>query len=288
MKHRSIPAIPATIAAMVCVQSGASIAKRLFPILGPAGTSSLRIGISAILLFFINRPKLSALTRQQWLYCLLYGGCIAGMNLIFYCAIERIPLGLGVTLEFTGPLMLALVTSRKITDIVWAILATVGILLIVPWQSTSNVDPIGVGFALMAGAFWAGYILAGGKVSKVVDSKTAVSVGTCVAALIILPFGIMSGKLVNLNVYYFTLAFAVAVLSSALPFTFDMIALKKLPPKIFSVLSSLHPAIASLSGFIFLHEILTLNQWASVACVVTASIGMTLSSRKDRKLEKKD
>ncbi len=278
MKNKNI-AVPAALASMICVQGGASLAKRLFPTLGAIGTSTLRIGLSAIILFLINRPNLSSFSKKQWLYCFIYGLGIAAMNLIFYMAIQRIPLGLGVTIEFVGPLFLALVLSRKVLDILWAVLACAGILLIVPWSS-GTVDLVGLFLAFLAGAFWALYIVMGGKVSKVMDSKDAVSTGMLIAAAFIIPFAIWDGQLSKITPVLFAQGLGVAILSSALPFSLDMVALKRLPAKTFSILTSLQPAFAALSGLIFLHEQLTGFQWLSIACVVLASIGTTVFSRR--------
>lgn len=272
-------AILAALTSMMCVQGGASLAKRLFPVLGPAGASSLRIGLAAILLLIINRPNFKALSKKQWLCCLGYGLSIGGMNLIFYFAIERIPLGLAVTVEFVGPLFLALFLSRKMLDVLWALLACVGILLIVPWTSNS-IDLLGLGMAFMAGMFWVGYIVMGSKVTKIIDSRTAVSIGTLFAAMLIVPVGLASGGLVHLTWPYFFLGLAVAVLSSSLPFTFDLIAMKRMPAKSFSILTSLHPAFAALSGLLFLGEALSTVQWLSIACVILASVGTTITTPK--------
>ena len=273
---KSFPPIPAALLSMVSVQSGSSVAKGLFPVLGPGLTSSLRLGLSAVLLFLINRPKLFQLTKKQWLHCCGYGFCTASMNLIFYFAIQRIPIGLGVTVEFLGPLLLALLFSRKITDLIWIFFAALGIALIVPWTST-GIDPLGLFLAFMAGVFWAGYILFGGKVTQVMPTRSAVTISTGIAALLVLPFGLFSGALGMLNMKLLAVAFSVALLSSAIPFTLDLVALRKLPTKTFSILTSLQPAFGALSGLIFLNEILTLNQWVSIACVITASIGTTLT-----------
>lgn len=278
MKNKNI-AVPAALASMICVQGGASLAKRLFPALGAIGTSTLRIGLSAIILFFINRPKLGSFSKKQWLYCSIYGLGIAAMNLIFYMAIKRIPLGLGVTIEFVGPLFLALVLSRKVLDLLWALLACTGILLIVPW-GTGEVDLLGVLLAFLAGVFWAVYIVMGGKVSKVMDSKDAVSTGMLIAALFIIPFAIWDGQLLKITPLLFLQGLGVAILSSALPFSLDMIALKQLPAKTFSILTSLQPAFAALSGLLFLQENLSFLQWISIACVVMASVGTTLFNRR--------
>ncbi|MFA4868569.1 MAG: EamA family transporter [Pedobacter sp.] len=275
--EKSNKAISAALLSMACVQGGASIAKQLFPAIGATGASVLRIGLSATLLTIINRPKLSNFTKQQWLYCSIYGIGIAAMNLIFYLAIQRIPLGLAVTVEFIGPLFLALSLSRKWIDIVWGLLACAGILLIVPWQS-NNVDLLGLFLAFLAGVFWAVYIVMGGKVTTVMQGKDAVTTGLLFATLIILPFALWDGKVFNLTPILFFKGLGVAILSSALPFSLDLVALKRLPAKIFSILTSLQPAFAAFSGLIFLSEKLTLLQCTSVACVITASIGATALS----------
>lgn len=264
---------------MMSVQGGASIAKRLFPILGASGTSTLRIGLSAILLFLFNRPKILKLSKKQWLYCAAYGLCLGTMNLVFYLAIERIPLGLGVAIEFTGPLALALLLSRRLLDIIWALLACTGILLIVPWQS-NGVDILGIIFALTAGACWAGYILIGRKITKIMKSGDGVTVGMLFATLLILPVGIFSGDLNSLNWELLLIGLSIALFSSAIPYTLDLIALKKLPSKTFSILMSLQPAFGALSGLIFLREFLSLNQWVSIFCVIAASIGSVVTSKK--------
>ncbi len=272
-------AVPAALLSMVCVQGGASIAKQLFPSIGAIGTSTLRIGLSALLLTIINRPKFSTFTKQQWLYCSIYGLGIAAMNLIFYMAIQRIPLGLGVTVEFIGPLFLALALSRKWMDVVWALLACAGILFIVPWQN-NDVDLLGLFLAFLAGVFWAVYIVMGGKVAAIMPGKDAVTTGMLFATAIIIPFALWDGALMNLTPILFLKGLGVAILSSALPFSLDLVALKQLPAKTFSILTSLQPAFAAFSGLIFLSEKLTVLQWVSIACVITASMGATIFSKK--------
>jgi inner membrane transporter RhtA len=271
-------AIPATLLAIICVQGGASIAKQLFPAIGAIGTVSLRIVLSAVLLTLINRPKFLTFNRQKWKYCAIYGIGLAAMNLIFYMAIQRIPLGLAVTVEFAGPLFLALALSRKLLDIIWALLACVGILLIVPWQN-DHVDLIGLGLAFLAGMFWAVYIVMGGKVSKIMDGKDAVTTGMIFASIVIIPFTLWDGAVFNITPSIFVKGLGVAILSSALPFSLEIMALKKLPAKTFSILMSLEPAFAALSGLLFLAEELSFLQWISIACVIGASIGTTIFSR---------
>lgn len=282
--RKSLSAIPAVLLSMISVQGGASIAKSLFPVLGAGGTSSLRIGLSAVILFVFNRPKLSKITSVQWLHCLGYGFCLAVMNLVFYYAIKRIPLGLGVAVEFVGPLTLALLSSRKILDILWAFLAFLGIMLIVPWQQDNGIDILGLSLALLAGVFWACYIVLGGKTSKIMEGREAVTVGMGFATLFIVPFGIISGDLYALNWYLLLIGLGVAVLSSAIPFTLDFIAFGKIPAKTFSILMSLHPVFGALSGLLFLNEHLTLNQWLSIFCIIIASMGATISVKKTKKI----
>jgi len=272
-------AVAAALTSIICVQSGASIAKKLFPVLGPSGMSSLRLGLSSLLLMLINRPNLKKITKKQWLICLCYGISISGMNLIFYYSIERVPLGLAVTVEFIGPLLLALMLSRKLSDLAWASLACLGILLIVPWQN-SNVDLLGLAMAFIAGLFWVGYILMGSKLTKLIDGRVGATIGTSIAALIVVPIGFYNNAFEQMNWMYLLIGFAVAIISSSLPFTLDLLAMKKIPPKSFSILTSLHPAFAALSGFILLGEALSLIQWLSISCVVLASIGTTLTSNK--------
>ena len=274
-------AVPAVLFSMVSVQSGASIAKNLFPVLGASGTSTLRIGLSAIILLFINRPKFFMLGRSQWLHIILYGLLLGGMNLLFYMGIARVPLGLGVTVEFIGPLVLALMGSRRLLDIFWALLACTGILLIVPWTDNHNVDMLGLLYVFLAGICWASYIVMGGKVTKMMRSNDAVAIGMCVAALFILPFGLFSGELANLNPTYLAMGLGVAVFSSAIPFTLDFVGLKNLPAKTFSILMSLHPAFAAIFGLIFLNEYLSINQWLSILCVISASIGTVLAANRE-------
>ncbi|UKB83172.1 DMT family transporter [Chryseobacterium sp. MEBOG06] len=277
MKKLNI-AIPATLLAIICVQGGASIAKQLFPAIGAIGTVSLRIVLSAVLLTLINRPKFLQFNKQKWKYCAMYGVGLAAMNLIFYMAIQRIPLGLAVTVEFAGPLFLALALSRKLLDVIWALLACVGILLIVPWKS-DHIDLLGLGLAFLAGMFWAVYIVMGGKVAKIMDGKDAVTTGMLFASLVIIPFTIWDGAVFNLTPAIFIKGLGVAILSSALPFSLEIMALKRLPAKTFSILMSLEPAFAAFSGLIFLSEDLSFLQWISIMCVIAASIGTTVFSR---------
>jgi inner membrane transporter RhtA len=278
-KEFNLPPVPAVLLAIISVQCGAAIAKTLFPALGAAGTASIRIGVSALILLLAYRPNLKQITAQQWKIVIPYGLSLGAMNLVFYFAIERIPIGLAVTLEFIGPLLVAIIGSRRIVDYLWVLLAAAGIVLIAPWTN-SRIDTLGVLFALLAGALWAAYIVLGGKISKIMNSGQAVSTGMLFAALLILPFGFYENGLINLTPKLFGMGVALALLSSAIPFTLEMKALGQLPPRTFSILMSLEPAAASICAFIFLQEKLNLYELLAVVCVVVASAGSTLTAKK--------
>ncbi|WP_264529976.1 EamA family transporter [Flavobacterium sp. N502540] len=278
-KEFNIPPVYAVLLAIISVQCGAAIAKSLFPTIGAAGTASLRIGISAVILLLAYRPNLKAVTPKQWRIVLPYGLTLGAMNLVFYSAIERIPIGLAVTLEFIGPLLVAIVGSKRLLDYCWVVLAALGIFLIAPW-SNDQIDPIGVLFALFAGALWAAYIVLGGKVSKIMHGGEAVATGMLFGAILILPFGIYENGLVNLTPKLFGMGVALALLSSAIPFTLEMKALGQLPPRTFSILMSLEPAAAAICAFIFLQEHLNFYEILAVLCVVIASAGSTLTAKR--------
>jgi inner membrane transporter RhtA len=274
----NIPPVTAVILAIISVQSGAAIAKGLFPAIGAAGTASLRIGISAIILLAIYRPNLFKITANQWKFVIPYGLSLGAMNLIFYLAIERIPLGLAVTLEFVGPLLVAVWGSKRLIDFLWILLAAAGIVLIAPWTN-NGIDVLGMLFALLAGGFWAAYIVLGGKTSKIMKGGDAVATGMLFASIFLLPFGILGKGLNDLTPTFFYLGIALALLSSAIPFTLEMKALGQLPARTFSILMSLEPAAASICALIFLHEFLSLNEVLAVICVVIASAGSTMTSK---------
>jgi len=278
-KKLNLPPVPAVLLAIISVQCGAAIAKSLFPVIGAIGTTSIRIGISAILLLLAYRPNLFQITPKQWKLVVPYGLCLGAMNLIFYLAIQRIPIALAVTLEFIGPLLVAIIGSKRLIDYCWVLLAATGIILIAPW-SNNRIDALGVLFALLAGALWAAYIVLGGKISKIMNGGQAVSTGMLFAAILILPFGFYENGLVNLTPKLFGMGIALALLSSAIPFTLEMKALGQLPPRTFSILMSLEPAAAAICAFIFLHENLSFYEILAVVCVVIASAGSTLTAKR--------
>lgn len=269
------PPVPGLLVAATSIQGGAALAKSLFPALGAAGTTGVRVAFAALLLLAIFRPPVHRFRRSQWAALVPYGLALGGMNLSFYLALERIPLGLAVTLEFVGPLGVALLGSRRALDFLWVVLAGVGIVLLSPLGGGPTIDPLGMGLALLAGLFWGIYILVGGVVTRRLDHDGhGVAVGMVVAALAVLPFatGGIAGRLTPGLV---GMGLLVAVLSSALPYTLELLAMRRLPSRLFGILMSLEPVIATLVGLVFLGELLEPLQWLAVACVCTASIGAT-------------
>jgi len=280
-KRAHLPAIlpiPAIVGSIVSVQGGAALAKGLFPALGATGTVGLRVGISAVILLAAFRPRLRQATAAQWRVLIPYGLVLGVMNVVFYAALSRIPLGLAVTVEFIGPLGVAVFGSRRAADIAWVVLAAGGIALIAPWAG-GGADAIGVLLALAAGACWAAYILLGGRVSRMISGGAAVATGMAIATLVAIPIAVATGGFARLTPRLFAAGIGVALLSSAIPYTLEMVALKELPARTFGILMSLEPAVAALAGLVFLHEVLSPRQWLAVALVIAASTGSTLTSR---------
>lgn len=278
-KRPVLPPLPAVLLSILSVQGGAALAKGLFPVLGSTGTVGLRIGLSAAILLAAFRPRLHRLTAEQWRVVLPYGVVLGVMNLVFYHSIARIPLGLAVTIEFIGPLSVAVFGSRKLIDVVWVVLAGAGIALITPWTAGRGVDAVGVALAFAAGVGWALYIVIGKRLSHLLSGGAAVSVGMLVAAVAVLPYAAAAGGFARLTAAGFAAGVGVALLSSVIPYTAEMIALKALPARTFGILMSLEPAVAALVGLAFLHEILSPTQWLAVTLVIAASAGSTLTAR---------
>lgn len=282
MQKNKIPIRPllAVLGSILSVQIGAAIAKELFPALGAAVTSALRIGLSALILVVVNKPRLTTLTRAQWNAVIPYGLCLGAMNLTYYFALSRIPLGIAVTLEFMGPLLLVVFSSKRAIEFLWILLAAGGIALMTPWNNT-NIDLFGAGMALLAGSFWAGYIILGRRVSAVLDGRQAVTIGMLFAFIVALPFAFNSATLVNFKSSMIVPVLALALFCSAVPFSLEMYGLKYIPTKTFSILMSMEPAVGAICGLIFLKEYLSVQEYAAVVLVVIASAGATIGNRED-------
>ena len=275
MNSRLYPFLAIGIA-IISIQTGAAFAKQLFPVVGPIGITALRLSIATTLLMALWRPWRQRLNALHVKVALFYGLSLAGMNLSFYLAIERIPLGLGVALEFSGPLSLAILASRKATDFLWALMALLGIAFIAPITETSSVDPLGVFFALLAAAFWGLYITFGHRAAHIMHAGHATAWGMAIATLAIFPAVLLSKAYSVITLDIIPQAFLVALLSSAIPYSLEMLALKRVPKLTFGILMSLEPAMAALAGLFMLGEQLSFTEWTAIGLIMGASLGATL------------
>ncbi|HIU16929.1 MAG TPA: EamA family transporter [Candidatus Avidesulfovibrio excrementigallinarum] len=258
------------------VQCGASLAKGLFSLVGPSSLTTLRLFFGSLILMALLRPRILGHTRTEWQNIVLYGLSMGFMNLLFYQAISRIPLGVAVGLEFTGPLLVSTLSSRRVTDFMGCGLAVVGIVMLVPFEQTrGGLDLTGVLFALGAGGCWALYIIFGRRAGRT-GAASSVALGMLVAACTVGPVGLFLEGTESFRAQVLLIAAAVGLLSSALPYGLEMVALQRIPPRVFGVLMSLEPAMASCAGFLFLGETLTLHQMFALGCVIAASILITL------------
>lgn len=257
---------------IVSVQVGAAIATRLFASTGPAGAVTLRLFFAGIVLLVVWRSALR-IDRKALPVALAYGAVLALMNLCFYEAIDRIPLGMAVTLEFLGPLAIALAGSRKWIDPVWALLAGGGVFMLT--QSDGPVVWSGILLALAAGVCWGGYILLSAKLGERTSGGGGLAIAMAFGGILMVPVGIAEAGTSLLQPAVLAAGFAVAMLSSVVPYSLELEALRRMPARVFGVLMSLEPAVAALAGFLVLGQILNFGQWAGVVCVVAASAGAT-------------
>lgn len=274
--------------AMMSIQSGASLAKSLFPLVGAPGVTALRIALGTLILVVVFKPWRLRFKKEQRLPLLFYGLALGGMNYMFYLSIQTIPLGIAVALEFTGPLAVALFSSRRPADFIWVVLAVLGLWFLLPLgQSVSQIDLTGAALALGAGACWAVYILTGQRAGEEHGPAT-VALGSLIAAVIFVPIGMAQATDSIWQWSILPVGLAVAILSTALPYSLEMIALTRLPTRIFGTLMSMEPALAAISGMIFLGETLTLVQTLALCSIIAASMGSTLTMRPEPKVEKID
>jgi inner membrane transporter RhtA len=264
-------------------QLGAAIAKTLFDSLGPGGTVFLRVAFAALVLLLLVRPTLGGHDRAAYLVAGLFGLALAGMNFSLYLAIDRIPLGVAVTLEFLGPLGVAVAGSRRMLDLLWVLLAATGILLLAPLGMFGGtaLDPVGVAFALLAACLWASYILLSARTGSAFPGGTGLVLALCVGTLLLFPFGIAGAVQALLDPRLLLAAFGVAMLSTAIPFSLDLEALRKIPARVFGVLMSLEPAVAALAGLVVLGERLEMRAVAAVLLVTIAAAGASLYGRRE-------
>jgi inner membrane transporter RhtA len=268
------------LVAMVSVQIGAAMVKGLFPRVGVAGATTLRLALASLMLLAVFRPWRRLPKARDSRSLLIYGVSMGVMNFCFYSALARIPLGIAVALEFSGPLVVAIAASRRAIDFAWVALAALGLLALLPLGlGHEPLSPAGIAFALAAGACWALYIVFGQKAGALHGGMTA-ALGTAIAAIVVIPFGLSQVGGALLDPKLLPVACAVALLSSALPYSLEIFALTRLPTRTFGVLMSGEPALGALSGWCFLHERLSPVQWAAVMSIMLASAGSTITSRR--------
>jgi inner membrane transporter RhtA len=256
------------------VQFGSAIARTLFDEVGPGGTVMMRIVFAAVVLATLWRPSLSGHDRTDLLLIGAFGLTLAAMNFSFYESIDRIPLGAAVTCEFVGPLGVAVFGSRQPLDLVWVALAGGGILLLAA-PSGSGLNAPGVILALVAGGWWAAYILLSARTGRTFPGGSGLALAMVVASILILPVGIAQGGADLLNAKVLGAGLAVALLSSLIPYSLELEALRRMPAHVFGVLMSLEPAAAAIAGLIVLDQVLKANEWAGMALVIVASAGAT-------------
>lgn len=273
---------------MVSIQSGASLAKSLFPLIGAPGVTALRLALGTLILVVVFKPWRLRFAKAQRLPLLFYGLSLGAMNYLFYLSLQRIPLGIAVALEFTGPLAVALFSSRRAVDFIWVVLAVVGLWFLLPLgQDVAHVDLTGALLALGAGAGWAVYILSGRRAGEEHGPAT-VAMGSLIAAIVFVPLGAFQATDALWHWSILPLGLAIAVLSTALPYSLEMIALTRLPTRTFGTLMSMEPALAALSGMVFLGEMLTGSQTLALGAIIAASMGSTLTMRQESKIKEID
>jgi inner membrane transporter RhtA len=273
-----IPPALLVLASIASAQFGSAVARTLFDDLGAAGVTLLRLVIAALVLGLVFRPRIRAWSAAAWWAAALLGVVMAGMNLIFYLSLRTVPLGTAVTVEFMGPLLLALVQTRRLLDALWAVLAAAGVALL--GLDSGGAAPLGgLALALIAGLCWAGYIVLSARLGSLVPGTSGLAVSLAVAALIVLPFGARGAAAVVDRPVLLVGGIAVALLSSVLPFGLEINALRHIPTRVFGILMSLEPAAAAVAGLLVLHQRLGLREIAALVLVSLASLGVTMGRR---------
>lgn len=269
-----VPPIVPVFGAILSLQLGSAIAKHLFPVVGASGTVALRICFGALVLLVAWRPRVRGYTKANYGVALAFGLTTVAMNLSFYNALARLPLGVAVTLEFIGPLGVAVAGSRKLRDLLWVILAAAGITLLSPLgKGGTRLDPLGIAFALGAACFWAGYILLNARVGGMFPGGAGLTLAMGAAALVLLPVAARTLGPVFHAPTLLAMGIGIAALSCALPYSLEFAALRRLPTEVFGVLMSIEPVVAALIGFALLGERLTARALAAIICITIAAVG---------------
>ncbi|WP_333744923.1 EamA family transporter [Streptomyces ardesiacus] len=268
----SLGPVGLVLAGGISVQFGAALAVSLMPRAGALGVVTLRLAVAAVVMLLVCRPRLRGHSRADWGTVVVFGIAMAAMNGLFYQAVDRIPLGPAVTLEVLGPLALSVFASRRAVNLVWAGLALAGVFLLSGGGFT-GLDPAGAAFALAAGAMWAAYIVFSARTGRRFPQADGLALAMAVGALLFLPLGIAESGSKLVDPVTLALGAGVALLSSVLPYTLELLALRRLPAPTFAILMSLEPAIAAAAGFLILDQALSASQSAAIALVIAASMG---------------
>ncbi|PZT75821.1 MULTISPECIES: EamA family transporter [unclassified Streptomyces] len=275
-RRAALAPVALVVAGGLSVQFGAAIAVLLMPRAGALGVVTLRLAAAALVLLVVCRPRLRGHSRADWGTVAAFGVAMGAMNTLFYQAADRIPLGAAVTLEVLGPLALSVIASRRLVNVVWAALALGGVVLL-SGGGFDRLDPAGAAYALGAGAMWAAYIVFSARTGRRFPQADGLALAMVVAALLSLPLGIMDAGSRLIDPTTLGLGAAVALLSSVLPYTLELIALRRLPAPTFAILMSLEPAIAALAGFLVLDQALATTDALAIALVIGASMGAVRS-----------
>ena len=279
-RSRVVPPQLMVLGAIVSVQVGAAIGRSLFDDVGATGVTFLRVAIAALVLAVVVRPDVRSWDRRTWIAAAVLGTTMAGMNLVFYLSLRTVPLGVAVTVEFLGPLALSLVQTRRLIDLVWALLAGAGVALL-GLSTTSGIPLSGLVLAGIAGLFWAGYIVASARLGQVMPGAGGLAVSLSVAAVLVAPFGLAEAGAVLDDPVLLVPAAAVALLSSVIPYGLELEALRTIPTRVFGILMSLEPAAAATAGWVLLGQDLGARELAALVLVSAASVGVTLGRRAD-------
>jgi len=266
------------VASIVSVQIGAAIGRTAFDQIGAAGVTLLRVGLAALVLLAVLRPKLRTWDRAAWRAATVLGVTMGAMNLSFYLSLRTVPLGVAVTVEFLGPLLLALVQTRRVADLCWALLAAAGVVML-GLDTTSGVPLSGLALAALAGAFWAGYIVASAHLGRTLPGTDGLAIALAVATVFVAPFGAAGAWEGLRNPSVLLACAAVAVLSSIIPYALELEALRRIPTRVFGILMSLEPAMGAIAGWLVLDQVLRGRELVALAVVSIASVGITIGRR---------
>jgi len=272
----------ALLLAMTSFIAGATLAKRLFPLVGAEGATALRLTLGALILAALLRPWRVRLRSSTWLPVLIYGLCMGVMNLLYYMALRTLTFGVALALEFTGPLAVALLSSRRRVDFLWIAFAIGGLVLFTPRSAAAHIDPVGAALALGAGACWGIYILVGKRAGQDLGAATP-ALGATVAAIVVLPIGLAHAGAALFQPQILTTALFIALLSTVLPYTLEMFALRRLAPQTYGTLTSAEPAVGAMVAWLVLGETLPLVQWCAVGLIIIASVGTTMTAVRARR-----